>query len=57
MYDLKFKEQKNQNTKGKKYSHTNTKKELDHIYVSQPTHTQSYQPVQMHRPKYSISNM
>ena len=34
MDHLQFKEQKNQNTKGKKYSHTNTKKELDHINVS-----------------------
>jgi len=29
-----FKEQNNQDTKDKKYPHTNTKKEMDHLYVS-----------------------
>jgi len=31
---LEFKEQSNQISTGKKYSHTNTKREIDHIYVS-----------------------
>ena len=31
--DPELKEQNKENTKGKKYSHTNTKKEMDHIYL------------------------
>jgi len=30
----KFREQKDQNTKDKKHPHTNTNKEMDHVYVS-----------------------
>ena len=32
--------------KQKKNSYTNTKKEVNHIYVSQTTHIQSHHPVQ-----------
>jgi len=32
--DPQLKEQNNQDIKDKKYSHTNTKKEMHHIYVS-----------------------
>jgi hypothetical protein len=44
-------------TKNKKSSHTNTRKERDHIYVSQSAHTQSYLPVQKYLRKHTISNM
>jgi len=30
---------------------------MDHIYVLQSTHTQSYQPVQKYRLKHNISNI
>jgi len=47
----------NQDTKEQKILSQNTKKEVDYIYVSQSTHTQSYQPVQKYRLKRSISNI
>jgi hypothetical protein len=40
-----------QNTKNRKSTHTDTKKEMDHIYISQFTQTQSYQLVQ----KYDLN--
>jgi phosphopantetheine adenylyltransferase len=45
------------NIKNKQYTHTYTKNEMDHIYVSQSTHTQTYQPVQKYRLKHSFSNV
>ena len=44
-------------TKNRKYTQTDTKKEMDHIYISQFTHTQNYQLVQEYRLKHSISNV
>jgi len=43
--------------KNRKYSHKNTKKEVDYICVLQSTHTQSYQPVQKYRLKRSIEHL
>jgi hypothetical protein len=39
-----------------KYTHINTMKEMDHIYILQPTHTQTCQLIQKHW-QHSISSM
>jgi len=43
--------------KNRKYTHTNTMKEMDHIYMLQSTHTQSYQLIQKYQLKHSILSM